>query len=385
MRRLDSYIFRQIAGPFLFFVLVLTGTIWLAKSLQLIETIVNNAQSAATFLELAVLVLPTGLSIVLPVSCFAATLYTVNRLFSDSEIVVMFATGFSWTALIRPVLMFAALVTLATYVLTLAVIPGSQRELRTRLFQIKGDVVSAFLREGEFESPAKGVTVYLRTMGRPGEMKGLFIHDERKPGETATYTAQRAVLVNDDKGTRLVMFDGVIQITRPSEAGALSILRFQRLGYDLTQFMGHATNRRRKPSEFYLPQLFAMTAAQARAQRVPLGAYRAEAHEALTGPLYALVFALLAVAFVVGPGFRRRGFLGRILAATGVALAFRLAGLAAKGMVAGQAALWPTMYLPPVAGVALALWVLSGRRLPGQRAMERRARGRRAARAEAAT
>ena len=182
MRRLDRYIFRQIAGPFLFFTLVLTGTIWLGQSLKLIEIIVNNSQSAGVFLELTALVLPTTLSIVLPVACFAATLHATHRLFVDSEIVVMFATGFDWTALIRPVLMFAGLATAATYLLTLLAIPGAQNELRTRLAEIRGDIVSAFLREGAFESPADGVTVYLRGMGRPGEMPPWSRTDVRRSG-----------------------------------------------------------------------------------------------------------------------------------------------------------------------------------------------------------
>jgi lipopolysaccharide export system permease protein len=367
LRRLDQYIFRQIAGPFLFFVLVLTATIWLGQSLKLIETIVNNAQSARVFFELTLLVLPRALSIVLPVAGFAATLYAVNRLFSDSEIVVMFATGFSWTALVRPVLLFSGLVTAATYLLTLAVIPAAQHELKTRLAEIKGDVVSAFLREGTFQSPLDGVTVYLRGLGKPGEMLGIFVHDERDPDETATYTAERAVLITDAAGTRVVMFDGVLQLAPAREAEALSILRFNQLAYELTPFTGDAGGRRRKPSEYYLPELFRITQAEAEAARRPLGAYRAEAHEALSAPLYGLVFALIAVAFVVGPGFRRQGFLGRILLAAAVALGLRLAGLAAKGLATGEAALWPLMYLPPLVGAALALWLLSGRRLPARR------------------
>lgn len=367
MRRLDRYIFRQIAGPFLFFVLVLTGTIWLGQSLKLIETVVNNNQAAGVFLELTVLVLPTALSIVLPVACFAATLYAVNRLFSDSELVVIFASGFSWTALVRPVLMFATLVTLATYLLTLLVIPDAEGALKSRLAEIRGDIVSAFLREGAFESPADDVTVYLRGMGRPGEMLGVFVHDARDPDETATYTAERAVILNDEAGTRIVMFDGVLQLTR-TRAEALSILRFEQFAYDLTQFFGKAGDRRRKPSEYSLPELLAFTEDEAAAERRPLGAYRAEAHEALSSPLYALAFALIAAAFVVGPGFRRRGFLGRILAATGVALALRLTGLGLKGLATGEAALWPAMYLPPLAGALLALWLISGRRPARRRA-----------------
>lgn len=371
MRRLDLYIFRQIAGPFLFFVLVLTGVIWLGKSLNLIEIIVNNGQSAGVFLELSVLLMPLALAIVLPVAAFGATLYATNRLFSDSEIVVMFATGFSWAALIRPVLMFAGLVTVATWGLTLVVIPGAQRELRTRVAEIKADIISAFLREGAFQSPADGVTVYVRNIGRPGEMLGVFVQDERDPDETATYTAERAVLLTEDEGTRMVMFDGILQLARGHGSGAepraLSLLRFKQFSYDLTRFTGAAEHRRPKPSEYYLPTLLSITPPEAARLGRPLGAYRAEAHEALSGPLYAPAFTLLAIAFVVGPGFRRRGFLGRILAATGVGLALRLTGLGLKGAATGAAALAPTLYLPPLVGVALALWVLAGRPFASRR------------------
>ena len=88
MRRLDRYIIRQITGPFLFFVLVFTGVIWLTQSLRVIDTVVNNGQSAWVFAEFTALLLPMVLSVVLPISAFAATLYAYNRLVSDSELVV---------------------------------------------------------------------------------------------------------------------------------------------------------------------------------------------------------------------------------------------------------------------------------------------------------
>ena len=39
VRKLDRYIFRQVLGPFLFFVLVFTGVIWLTQSLRVIDTV----------------------------------------------------------------------------------------------------------------------------------------------------------------------------------------------------------------------------------------------------------------------------------------------------------------------------------------------------------
>jgi lipopolysaccharide export system permease protein len=358
LRRLDSYIFRQILGPFLFFVLVFTGVIWLGQSLRVIDTVVNNGQSAMVFLELTLLLLPTVLSIVLPVATFAATLYAMNRLFADSEIVVMLASGVSGMSLLRPVLAFSTLVMVVVFALTLYAMPTSQRELKSRINEIKGDIAAVFLREGAFQSPVRGVTVYLRGMDRSGEMLGIFIHDERDTDQINTYTAERAVLLNDTDGTRLVMFNGVVQLAERHEADSVAILRFEQFAYDLTQFTARNNERRRKPSEMYLPELLSIQAEETGGRR--LGKYRAEAHETLSAPLYVLTLPLLAVAFVIGAGFRRQGFLGRIFLATGIAVGLRISGLAMKAATGNEMSLWPVMYAPPVLGMVAALWLLAG-------------------------
>lgn len=357
MGRIDRYIFRQILGPFLFFVLVFTGVIWLTQSLRVIDTVVNNGQSAQVFLEFTALLLPMVLSIVLPVSIFAAVLFAINRLFTDSEIVVMLAAGLSGTALLRAVAVFSSLVMIAVFALTLYLMPTAQREMRDRITQIRGDVAVAFVREGQFLTPSKDVSVYLRETGRAGEMFGVLVHDERDPERTVTYTAERALLVRDDAGTRLVMFDGVAQSADLPSTKSLSILRFDQLSYDLTPFAEPGPTRRRKPSEMYLPDLLEIDAARAAPRSI--GDFRAEAHEALSSPLYVLALPLLAVAFVISAGFRRQGFAGRIVLAAVVGLGLRLAGLAAKSVVTGTAAFWPIMYLPPVLGILAALWMLT--------------------------
>lgn len=104
-----------------------------------------------------------------------------------------------------------------------------------------------------------------------------------------------------------------------------------------------------------------MTEEEAERRFRPLGEFYAEAHEALSAPLYALALPMLAVAVVLSAGFRRQGFLGRVLGAVAVAVVLRVVGLAAKSATAGEAALWPSLYLPPLIGIAIAVWLLSGR------------------------
>ena len=369
MRRLDRYIFRQILGPFLFFVIVFTGVIWLTQSLRIIDTVVNNGQSAMVFLEFTVLLLPLVLAIVLPIALFAAILYAVNRLFTDSEIVVMLAAGLSGTSILRPVAAFSMLVMVVVYALTLYLMPTAQSEMRDRISEIRGDVIAAFIREGEFISPAQGVTVYLRATGDAGEMFGLFVQDERDPENRVTYTAKRALLLRDDESTRLVMFDGVAQTQgKDPTTGSLSVLRFEQLAYDLTEFQQGSGPRARKPSEMYVPELFEID--ETTMGRRPISEYRAEAFEALSAPLYVLALPLLAVAFVISAGFRRQGFAGRIVLAVVAAVALRLCGLALKSAATGSIAMGPLLFIPPALGCLFALGLLSGKRLRSRRRVQ---------------
>ncbi|MEM9140657.1 MAG: LptF/LptG family permease, partial [Pseudomonadota bacterium] len=269
----------------------------------------------------------------------------------------MLAAGLSSTALLRAVALFACLVMLVVFAITLYLMPTAQREMRDRLTQIRGDVAVAFVREGQFLTPMKNVSVYLRETGQAGEMFGVLVHDERDPERMVTYTAERALLVRDDDGTRLVMFNGVAQSADQPNPQALSILRFEQLSYDLTAFDEPGPARARKPSEMYLPELLEIDAARAAPR--PIGDFRAEAHEALSAPLYVLALPLLAVAFVISAGFRRQGFAGRIVLAAVAGLTLRLTGLAAKSLVSGTAEAWPLLYVPPVLGCVAALWMLA--------------------------
>lgn len=370
MKRLDTYIFAQIIWPFLFFVLVFTGVIWLALSLRVIDTVVSSGQSAMVFLEFAMLLLPKVLVVVIPVSAFAGALYAANRLHSESEVQVMFASGISGIRLLRPVFVFGILVMAMMLVMTSVIAPQAQRSMLDRVSEIRGDVAAAFLRPGAFVSPEAGLTIYLRDMGRPGEMLGVFVHDRREPDQVVTYSAERAYFLEDGAGARLVMFEGVAQSIKADDPETLSVLRFEQLGYDLNSVAARNGPRPRKPSEMSIVALLTINEDETGPRT--LGDFRAEGHEALSAPLYVIALPFLALAFVVGNQQRRFGLTGRIAVAVIAGVGLRMIGLALKSATASVAALWPTMYLPPLIGIAIAVWMLSGSGISLRQQMLRR-------------
>jgi lipopolysaccharide export system permease protein len=292
----------------------------------------------------------------MPIAGFAATLYTINRLFSDSEIVAMIAAGMSGVALARPVVIFGLSLMAIMAVVTLWLAPLATREMRSRVHELRADIANALIFEGRFLHPASGLTIYVRENAPNGDMLGVFVHDQRDPAAEVTYTARRALMARTDEGPRLVMYDGAAQ-RREARAGAFSLLQFDSLVFDLSQFMGGDDARTPRPSERFVGELLAPNDAQLGASA--LSRFYAEGHDQLSAPLYTLALPLIALAAILGPGFTRRGYALRVAGAVAVAVALRMAGFAAKSVAAGADDLWPLLYAPPLLGMAGALWVLT--------------------------
>jgi len=95
LSRFDRYILSQLLALFGFFSLVLVAVYWINRAVMLFDQLIGEGHSLWVFLEISALTLPGVIAIVLPLSAFAGTVFVVNRLTQESELVVMQATGFS--------------------------------------------------------------------------------------------------------------------------------------------------------------------------------------------------------------------------------------------------------------------------------------------------
>jgi lipopolysaccharide export system permease protein len=356
--RLSWYVLGQMLAPVAMMTLLMTGVIWLTQILPLLDLVINRGQSAFTFLYLILLIMPTPLSLILPVAFFAAALITLQRLSNDSELVVMASAGYSLRQLAVPVLLAAAVVTALTYACLLYLAPAGQRALRDKVLDIRADIAGALLNEGEFNTPARGLTVFIRRLGANGDIRGILVHDNREKDRPVTYIAERGILAQTPLGTRLIMLDGTVEQSA-SGGKQLSVLRFQRDTIDLDQFAGPARATLRKTSERFLGELLWPAPAPGLTPRIR-HQLLAEAHNRLSQPLYCIAFALIAMAAVLR-GRRQRGPVAmRLLIAAFAATGLRIAGYGVQGAAQGTPALIVTFYLIPLIGAAGAILVLMG-------------------------
>jgi len=234
--------------------------------------------------------------------------------------------------------------------------PAGQRAMKDKVVDIRADIGAALLNEGMFNTPAKGLTVFIREIDSNGHVRGILVHDNRNPRTPITYLARSGQIAQTPAGARLIMQDGTIE--QANAGGArLSMLKFDRDAFDLDQFADNSQVTDRATNELYLNQL--LSPGPKLSPRVR-NAYIAEAHNRIAQPLYCIAFALIALAAILR-GKRARGAHAlRITIAFFAAAGLRIAGVGIQATAVDNTAYCVLFYLIPLLGAAAALAVLAG-------------------------
>jgi lipopolysaccharide export system permease protein len=368
VRRLDRYILGQLVRAFGLFALIFTGVVWLTQAVRLLDTVVLSGQGARIFLEFSALVLPQVFTIVLPLAGLGATLFTINRLYTEAELVVMMAAGAGPLALMRPVLAFGLGLFTAMAVVTVVLVPRGGTALAERTQEIRSDLVNSLIVERQFIHPTDGLTLYIADTSRVGEMAGLFLHDRRDPEQPVTYTAKRALLLREGMEARLVMSEGVALTRTPGSA--LNTVAFAQFVFDLSGLLEDQGARDPRPSEYPIWRLLSPTPEMLARDRTT-AEYVSEGHWKLVLPLLALLYPPVALVTLIGGPYRRGGFGARIVLAIAVAVALYAILFVVRGRAQETLALWPLMYVSTalaLAYVAFFMLRISGPRPAGSAA-----------------
>jgi lipopolysaccharide export system permease protein len=359
MSGMTRYVLRQLATATLFVTLALAGVVWLSQSLRFIDLIINRGLSVVTFLHLTLLLLPSFLSVILPVALFCAVVFIYHRLTTDSELVVLRAAGLSEFDLARPALILGAIMMLICFGITLYFMPLGFREFKDRQFVIRSDYSHILLQEGNFTTLTDKLTVYVRARQSNGELLGILVHDNRDPEAPVTMMAERGALVSSADGPRFILINGNRQELK-RDGRKLSLLYFDRYSFDLSDVGANEGPRWREPRERYMHELFGPP--QSEGDVVYWRQLHAEGHQRLAAPLYVIVFTLIGLAAMLAGDFNRRGRLSRMLFGIGAAIVFQGLALTLANQIVKAPWLSSALYAYIGVWAAAALYVLFRRR-----------------------
>lgn len=367
-RLLDRYIFKTVLLWAVALLVGLTSVIWITQALRQVDLVTGKGQTVLIFFTVTLFSLPALIAGIAPVALFAATLYTLNKLNGDSELIVMNASGIAPARLLRPFVFMAMLTTLLVAWMSISVIPASFRSLRDLVTKIRADFVSNIVKEGQFATLDAGITFHYRE--KSGDtLLGIFLQDRREEGKTSIYIAERGQTADVEGASFLILEKGSVQRQNPG-ANDSSLVVFDRYALNLSLLGGGDEEGASeggkivyKPRERTTLDLLAPDPSSTYYQ-IQAGRFRAELHNRLSSPIYPFAFMLIAFAALGQARTTRQGRGAAIQSAVMLVSLVRIAGYAAWSASVRTKLAVPVMYALPLLSCAISIAIiLHGHRL----------------------
>jgi lipopolysaccharide export system permease protein len=358
MGSIDRYIFKTTLASFALVLVSLTGVIWITQALRGIDLMTSQGQTIITFLGITSLVIPALILVIAPIALMIAISHTLNKLATDSEIIVMNAAGFSPFRLFRP--FFFATCVVATMVIFIAayLAPDGLRRIKQWDAEITADVLTNILQPGRFAQLDQNLTIRIRERKPGGVLSGILVDDRRDPKERFTIIADRGTVLKNENGSYLVLEDGNLE---RFEAGKRdpALVAFTRYAFDMSKFSNRGRDVALGIRERYLWELVSPSEDDPVFKQLS-GQFRAELHDRFLAPVYPFAFAVLTFAFLGSPRTTRqsRNFSigGSIIAVFGL----RMAGFACSVMTVKTPAMAGVQYLMLFSSIGIGLWMIIG-------------------------
>jgi LPS export ABC transporter permease LptF/LPS export ABC transporter permease LptG len=299
VRILDRYVWKELLLPFFLGLFIFTFLLLLDKIFDLTDLIINKGVPVHLVLLLLAYILPAFLVLTIPIGFLLAILVAFGRFSADMEVVALKASGMSPLRLLRPVVIFAAGVTVVTGVLMHEAVPRANYAFKSLIFDILRTQAAVGLKERVFNDTFGHFVIYVEELA-PDQvaLRNVFVADERNPDELRVVTAREGRLLSDEVNRRITLrlLDGTVHETVPRSFQKYRQTTFRL--YDLTLTLENPLIRAgeapKGDREMTLAELRDNAAQVSRVGGNP-NPYWVEIHKKYAIPAACLVFGLVGV------------------------------------------------------------------------------------------
>jgi len=242
---IQRYILREHVGPFF----SAMGTIVLIFLLNIVfrdlGKLLGKGISALTIIEFFFLNLAWILALAIPMAVLIATLMAFGRLSADSEIAALKASGFNLYRLILPVLMAAAVLTVATERFQNIVLPEFNHRVRLLTYDMHRKKPTLALEPYVIFDDIPKYAIMVQEVDPDGKtLHDIIIHDNSDPSFSKTILAERADVAFQGERMVLTLYHGEMH-----EVAVQKLENYRRLEFDRHRIIIEVPNMVMKRSE----------------------------------------------------------------------------------------------------------------------------------------
>jgi len=324
------YITREVLVPFGMGLFVFTFVLLMFQILKLTEMVVSYGVSVWTVCKIMAYILPPFFVFTVPMSFLLGVMLAISRLSSDSEFTAIKASGISLYQMLPPVMMMAFGAYLVSAFLTVYGEPWGKQSFKIMLAELGRRKATIGITERIFNDQFNNMIMYVNEVEPgTGELKQVFIADEREKNNTSVVIASHGTIVSSEQDNALVLAlkDGSIHRMPPENRIDYENVRFG--AYDILIDMNSPEDEDESEKTYLEMNLTELKhqIAVLKAQKNDYMYRRAwtEYHRKFAFPFSCLVFGIVGLTLGINPprSGRSRGFTVAIMVIAIYYLLFR--------------------------------------------------------------
>ena len=176
---LDRYILRLWATPFLGFLFVVTGVLLLSRVLKLLGMFADKGIDWGIMATMLMAIMPYFLLLTVPIAFFFALQAMYLRLYQDSEMDALRASGISYLRMLRPITVVALILWLGLTATSLYWMPAGQKSFQGLLLAVQQAKPAPGFDPQRFNHDLEDFTVYVEGQDDDGVLHGFMLEDRR--------------------------------------------------------------------------------------------------------------------------------------------------------------------------------------------------------------
>lgn len=168
---------------------------------RLVRIVTNKGVEITAIFELMGHIAISFLPMAVPLSALFATIYTLNKLSEDSEVVAMRSFGLQKSHLIVPFVVLGLFIASMIFVLNRNLIPHSKTQFKNTIIQLTSQGNMTDIKSGQFFTEIPDVTLFAEKVTDGGtKLQDVFILQKKKNDEEQVIFAQRGALIKQPVG-----------------------------------------------------------------------------------------------------------------------------------------------------------------------------------------
>jgi lipopolysaccharide export LptBFGC system permease protein LptF len=226
--KLYQYFITEFFKNFLFILFSLSLLMLLTQAARFLNIITEMGNSAWVYSKFVLLNYPRTIEKTVQFSFMISVFFTITKLRNEKELNIFWYSGVSRSRVFKIVFIATSLIFFVSYALSIFFAPYSLSKARQVIAKSEFTLINSLVKEKNFNSPLKKLTIYVDENDMKGNLKKIFIFEPSR-----TISAEKASIIKEGNIVFLELYNGLSQEKNNSK---INTVKFEKLVFDFSQF-----------------------------------------------------------------------------------------------------------------------------------------------------